>query len=249
MDAVVEASALHRTYGSGVDAVRALVDVSVRIAPGEFVAVEGPSGCGKSTLLHLLGGLDVPDEGHVTFGAVRLSGLNDGQRSAFRRDRVGMVLPVVELIPSLRLWENVASSLLLSGTRLASGRGRAQLLLEAVGLGHRADAFSGRLSTGEAQRTSLARALFNEPQLLLADEPTSYLDSVRGDEVLKLLRDLADRGQSIVMATHDSRAAAFADRSVRLFDGRVIDEGSFGNTLIPGKVEDLDRYVGDVTGS
>jgi putative ABC transport system ATP-binding protein len=222
---VVEAAALHRTYGSGIDAVRALIDVSVVIEPGEFVAIEGPSGCGKSTLLHLLGGLDVPDEGHVSFGAVRLSALDDTGRSVFRRDRVGMVLPVIELIPTLRLWENVASSLLLSGTRLSTGRTRAQGLLDAVGLGHRAEAFSGRLSTGEAQRTSLARALFNEPQLLLADEPTSYLDSVRGDEVLRLLRDLADRGQSIVMATHDSRAAAFADRSVRLFDGRVVDDG------------------------
>ena len=228
MNPVVEAAALHRTFGSGPDAVHALIDVSVRIEPGEFVAVEGPSGCGKSTLLHLLGGLDVPDRGVVTFGGVKLSALSDTSRSAFRRERVGMVLPVVELISTLRLWENVASSLLLSGKRLVSGRARAQELLEAVGLGHRANAFSGRLSTGEAQRTSLARALFNEPQLLLADEPTSYLDSVRGDEVLRLLRDLADRGQSIVMATHDPRAAAFADRSVRLFDGRVDEVPSVG---------------------
>ncbi len=220
----VEAVALHRTFGNGSDAVRALHDVSLRIAPGEFVAVEGPSGCGKSTLLHLLGGLDIPDSGTVTFGDIALSKMSDSNRSAFRRARVGMVLPIVELIPTLRLWENVASSLLLSGKRLSTGRERAQHLLDSVGLGHRADAFSGRLSTGEAQRTSLARALFNGPQLLIADEPTSYLDSVRGDEVLRLLRDLADQGQSIVMATHDPRAAAFADRSLRLLDGQVVDD-------------------------
>ncbi len=226
MAPTVDAVALHRTFGTGSDAVRALHDVSLRIAPGEFVAIEGPSGCGKSTLLHLLGGLDVPDTGVVTFGDVALSQMSDSNRSAFRRERVGMVLPIVELIPTLRLWENVASSLLLTGKRLSTGRERAQDLLASVGLGHRADAFSGRLSTGEAQRTSLARALFNEPQLLIADEPTSYLDSMRGDEVLRLLRDLADQGQSIVMATHDPRAAAFADRSLRLLDGQVVDDAS-----------------------
>ena len=226
MAPTVEAVGLHRTFGNGSDAVRALHDVSLRIEPGEFVAVEGPSGCGKSTLLHLLGGLDVPDRGVVTFGDVAISAMSDSDRSAFRRERVGMVLPIVELIPTLRLWENVASPLLLTGKRLSTGRERARHLLDSVGLGHRADAFSGRLSTGEAQRTSLARALFNEPQLLVADEPTSYLDSVRGDEVLRLLRDLADQGQSIVMATHDPRAAAFADRSLRLLDGQVVDDAS-----------------------
>jgi putative ABC transport system ATP-binding protein len=219
----VEARGLCRTYGSGAEAVEALNNVSIALEKSEFVALEGPSGCGKSTLLHLLGGLDVPTSGTVIHGTTELHTLDDAGRSQFRRDHIGMVLPVVELIGTLQAWENVAVPLLLAGKRLASGRARAEALLRDVGLGHRVTTVSSRLSTGEAQRVSLARSLFNKPSLLLADEPTSFLDSVRGDEVLQLLRRLADGGQSIVMATHDARAAAYADRSVRLLDGRLVE--------------------------
>lgn len=221
--AIVEATSVSRRFGHGADAVQALFNVSIGVHPGEFVALEGPSGCGKSTLLHLLGGLDVPTEGTVRFGDTNLADLDDTDRSRFRREHIGMVLPVVELISSLTAWENVAMPLLLAGRKLASGRQRAEELLSQVGLGHRRTTNAARLSTGEAQRVSLARSLFNQPALLLADEPTSHLDSVRADEVLVLLRRLADDGQSIVMATHDPRSAAYADRSVRLLDGRLVD--------------------------
>jgi putative ABC transport system ATP-binding protein len=223
MKIIIQAAEVSRRFGSGDDTVLALDAVSMAVAEGEFVALEGPSGCGKSTLLHLLGGLDLPTQGTVVCGGSTLCDLDDAARSRFRLDHIGIVLPVVELIGSLSSWENVAMPLLLAGKKMAAGRARAASLLADVGLGHRVEVAASRLSSGEAQRVSLARALFNEPALLLADEPTSSLDSVRGDEILQLLRRLADGGQSIVMATHDARAAAYADRSVRLLDGRTVN--------------------------
>jgi putative ABC transport system ATP-binding protein len=226
---MLETVNVSRRFGEGEDSVLALSDVSITIAAGEFVALEGPSGCGKSTLLHILGGLDLPDHGVVRIAAIGgipatvLSDLNDSARSRFRLEHVGMVLPVVDLIGSLSSWENVAMPLLLSGQKLSSGRSRAELLLHKVGLSHRTNVPSSRLSTGEAQRVSLARALFHRPPLLIADEPTSFLDSVRSDQVLQLLRTLADAGQTIIMATHDPRAAAYADRSIRILDGQVLE--------------------------
>jgi putative ABC transport system ATP-binding protein len=224
---IVEVESVSRRFGSEGDTVRALSEVSMTVDEGCFIALEGPSGCGKSTLLHLLGGLDVPDEGSVRLGPTRqfasttLSRLDDSTRSRFRLEHIGMVLPVVDLIGSLASWENVAMPLLLAGKKLSTGRARAESLLNDVGLAHRMNIAAGRLSSGEAQRVSLARALFNEPALLVADEPTSFLDSVRSDQIMQLLRRLADAGQTIVMATHDARAAAYADRSVRLLDGRI----------------------------
>jgi putative ABC transport system ATP-binding protein len=225
--AIVEVESVSRRFGSEGDTVRALSEVSMTVDEGCFIALEGPSGCGKSTLLHLLGGLDVPDEGSVRLGPTKqfasttLSRLDDSTRSRFRLEHIGMVLPVVDLIGSLASWENVAMPLLLAGKKLSTGRARAESLLNDVGLAHRMNIAAGRLSSGEAQRVSLARALFNEPALLVADEPTSFLDSVRSDQIMQLLRRLADTGQTIVMATHDARAAAYADRSVRLLDGRI----------------------------
>jgi putative ABC transport system ATP-binding protein len=229
MSKLLEARQISRRFGRDEDSILALSNVSISIGAGEFVALEGPSGCGKSTLLHILGGLDVPDQGEVRIGAIGqtpatvVSGLSDSERSRFRLEHVGMVLPVVDLIGSLSSWENVALPLLLAGKRLNSGRARAESLLGDVGLAHRIGVAANRLSTGEAQRVSLARALFHSPPLLIADEPTSFLDSVRSDEVLGLLRTLADGGQTIVMATHDPRAAAYADRSIRILDGQIVE--------------------------
>jgi ABC-type lipoprotein export system ATPase subunit len=141
-----------------------------------------------------------------------------------------MVLPVVDVIGSLSSWENVAMPVLLAGKRLSSGRARAESLLSVIGLSHRINVAASRLSTGEAQRVSLARALFHRPPLLIADEPPSFLDSVRSDEVLRLLRSLADQGQTIVVSTHDPRAAAYADRSIRILDGQVVETS--GNVCV-----------------
>ncbi len=218
---IVEVCEVTRIFDAA-EPVVALDRISLAVHPGQFVALEGPSGCGKSTLLHLLGGLDLATHGVTRFEGQDYRSLDDETRSDLRRRRIGLVLPVVDLVAALRVWENVAISLLLAGGRLSAGRERAHDLLGEVGLAHRADAYAGRLSAGEAQRGALARALFNRPRLLLADEPTSSLDSVRSDEILGLLRRLADDGQAIVMATHNARAAAFADRSIRLRDGRLV---------------------------
>ncbi|WP_419552918.1 ABC transporter ATP-binding protein [Candidatus Poriferisodalis sp.] len=220
---IVETVGVTRVFGTdGV--VTALDDVSISVSGGEFVAIQGPSGCGKSTLLHLLGGLDMPTAGTVRFGGVDLAALTDNERTRLRRRSIGIVLPIVELVPTLTTWENVAISLLLDGRAMAEGRARATELLDAVRLSDRTHTVASRLSTGEAQRVAVARALYNEPELLLADEPTSFLDSVRSDEIVGLLRTLANDGRTIVMATHDARAAAFADRSIRLLDGHVVQD-------------------------
>ncbi len=218
---VVEARCVTRVFVADL-AVTAVDRISFTVAPGEFVAIEGPSGSGKSTLLHLLGGLDLATTGSVRFEGQDYAAMDDDTRSAVRRGGIGLLLPVVDLVASLTVWENVAITRLLGGQRLVGGRQRARELLDQLGLGHRADLVAGRLSAGEAQRAALARALFNRPRLLLLDEPTSSLDSVRADEVLGLLRQLADDGQAVVMATHNARAAAFADRSARLCDGRLV---------------------------
>ena len=223
MTTIVETVGVTRVFGTDGN-VTALDDVSLSVAHGEFVAIQGPSGCGKSTLLHLLGGLDTPTAGTVRFGDVDLATLTDNERTRLRLDAIGIVLPIVELVPTLTTWENVAISLLLDGRPMAEGQDRATELLEAVKLPDRVLTVASRLSTGEAQRVAVARALFNDPQLLLADEPTSFLDSVRSDEIVGLLRTLANSGRTIVMATHDARAAAFADRSIRLLDGRVVQD-------------------------
>lgn len=225
MTTIVETVGVTRVFGTDGN-VTALDDVSLSIAHGEFVAIQGPSGCGKSTLLHLLGGLDTPTAGTVRFGDVDLATLTDNERTRLRLDAIGIVLPIVELVPTLTAWENVAISLLLDGRPMAEGQDRATELLEAVKLPDRVLTVASRLSTGEAQRVAVARALFNDPQLLLADEPTSFLDSVRSDEIVGLLRTLANSGRTIVMATHDARAAAFADRSIRLLDGLVVQDPS-----------------------
>ncbi len=225
MTPIVETVGVTRVFGTDGN-VTALDDVSLSIAYGEFVAIQGPSGCGKSTLLHLLGGLDTPTAGTVRFGDVDLATLTDNERTRLRLDAIGIVLPIVELVPTLTTWENVAISLLLDGRPMAEGQDRAAELLEAVKLPGRVLTIASRLSTGEAQRVAVARAIFNDPQLLLADEPTSFLDSVRSDEIVGLLRTLANNGRTIVMATHEARAAAFADRSIRLLDGRVVQDSS-----------------------
>jgi putative ABC transport system ATP-binding protein len=217
----VEARQVGRIFGNGDQPIVALRDVSISVERGEFVAVEGPSGCGKSTLLHLLSGVDLPDTGEVYLAGRCISVLSDQERSRVRRQSVGLVLPVLDLVETLCVWENVALATLLRGLPLDRGRARSLELLDRVGLQSRATARPGALSMGERQRVGLARALFAEPALLVADEPTSALDSVRSDEVLSFLRELADGGQTIVLATHDPRASAFADRSVRLFDGNL----------------------------
>jgi putative ABC transport system ATP-binding protein len=216
----VEARGLSRVYGRGPESVRALRDVDLSIAVGEFVAVMGPSGSGKSTLLHLVGGLDRPDDGQVLIEGRSLADLNDDALAHLRRRRIGFVLQFFNLFPLLSAQENVAFPLLLDGHRDALAR--ACEALEQVGLAARAGHRPGQLSGGEQQRVAVARALVTKPAVVLADEPTGSLDTLAGEDVLRLLRAAADDGQAVLLITHHAPAAAYADRVVRLRDGEMV---------------------------
>jgi putative ABC transport system ATP-binding protein len=221
---VVEVEALTKAFGIGPAKVEALRGVDLRLARGEFVAVMGPSGSGKSTLLHLIGGLDVPTGGRVGLAGKDLNSLDDDQLSLLRRREVGFIFQAFNLLDVLSALENVALPLLIDGVAEAVAARRARAALELVDLDHQAGRTPGELSGGEQQRIAIARALVTQPLLLLADEPAGNLDSAGGNQVMTLLRNLADQGQTILMVTHDARHAALADRLIRLRDGRVEEE-------------------------
>ena len=211
------ARGLVKTFRQGAEEIRALRGVDLTVEAGEFLAITGASGSGKSTLLHILGGLDRPDDGEVRVEGRAISALPDEELALVRRRRLGFVLQFFNLLPTLSAAENAAFPLLLDGAGDALERALASL--DAVGLAARASHRPAQLSGGEQQRVALARALVTEPAVVLADEPTGNLDSATGEEILKLLRGTTGAGRTIVMVTHDERAAAYADRVVRLSDG------------------------------
>lgn len=222
-----------REYRVGDQSVRALDGISLRLDGGQFVSVVGPSGAGKSTLLHLLGALDVPDAGSITFNGEKIGCFGDAQQSEFRRHRVGFVFQFFNLLPNLSAWENVAVPKLLDGVRLGRAKLDAVRLLDRVGLGVRSEHRPSELSGGEMQRVAVARALMMDPPLILADEPTGNLDSTTGASILTLLAGVAredGRGRLVVMATHNSTAAAASDRVITLTDGRLRSD----ITAVPG---------------
>jgi putative ABC transport system ATP-binding protein len=223
-ESAIELRDVVRQYRLGGQSVRALDGISLRLEGGQFVSVVGPSGAGKSTLLHLLGALDSPDSGSITFHGDEIGRLSDEQQSEFRHHRVGFVFQFFNLLPTLSAWENVAVPKLLDGVRLGKVKSDAVRLLDQVGLGNRAQHRPAELSGGQMQRVAVARALMMDPSLILADEPTGNLDSVTGASVLELLAEVAheDGGRRlVVMVTHNSDAAAATDRVITLQDGRV----------------------------
>jgi macrolide transport system ATP-binding/permease protein len=225
-----------RVFRSGDVEVVALDGVSIEIAPGEFVAITGPSGGGKSTLLALLGGLDRPSSGTVYAAGAPLDQLSQSALDDYRLQRVGTIFQTFNLVPSLSALDNVALPLALAGVPAKERRARGKLLLELVGLGHRANFRPGRLAGGEQQRVAVARALANRPGLVLADEPTGNLDTSRGRAVMNLLEDLNRRGATVVLVTHDPELARRAQRAVHLRDGRVVSDS--GNQRRTGRAPD-----------
>jgi putative ABC transport system ATP-binding protein len=221
---VLEARNLAKTYDTGGPKVLALRGVDLAIEPGEFVAVMGPSGCGKSTLLNLLAGLDRPTAGEVRLDGERIDQLSEAELARLRRRRIGFVFQFFNLLPTLSAVENVELPLLLVGRRRGDARRSANALLSELGIGDKRDAAPVQLSGGQQQRVALARALANDPDIVLGDEPTGNLDTAAAREVLGLLRAASDRGQTLLVATHDARVAAAADRVVTLRDGLVADE-------------------------
>jgi putative ABC transport system ATP-binding protein len=226
MTAMLELDQVTRVYGSGRAQVRALDGVSLRVAPGELVAVMGPSGSGKSTLLNLAGGLDRPTAGRVVVGGTDLGALDRRGLAALRRRRVGYVFQDLNLLPGLTAAENVALPLELDGAGSRKARAGALAALDQVGLRERAGTFPDQLSGGERQQVAIARAVAGQRALLLADEPTGALDSLAGEMVLALLRARCDDGIAGVLVTHEARYAAVADRVVFLSDGRVVDQAT-----------------------
>jgi ABC-type lipoprotein export system ATPase subunit len=217
---VVRASGLVKTYGEGHAAVRVLDGLDLEAARGELVAVVGRSGSGKSTLLHLLGGLDRPERGTIEIGGTRIDGLDERRLTAVRRQQVGFVFQSFHLLPELSGIENVLLPAQLSRDGVHAAP-RARELLRRLGLDDVARRLPTTLSGGEQQRLAVARALINDPILVLADEPTGNLDETAGAQVLELLRRAADSGRVVLLATHDASATNIADRVFQLQDGRL----------------------------
>ena len=224
MNTALSAKGLAKTYkGDGVE-VLALRGVDLDVAEGELAALMGPSGCGKSTLLHLLAGLDRPTAGSIELGDARVESLSGAEWAVRRRREIGFVFQFFNLVQTLTVAENVELPARLVGTSRAKARRRREELLDQLGVSVRADSLPSRLSGGQQQRVALARALVNRPRLLLADEPTGNLDSENAREVVALLRGLVSEGQTVVLATHDPRVAASADRVLQLRDGLLVEE-------------------------
>ena len=220
----VRAVSLTRTFQVGETRVEALRGINLEIPRGQFVALVGPSGSGKSTFLNLVGGLDRPTDGELWIDGVELGASKEKVLTEHRRQRVGFVFQSFNLLPRLTALENVALPLIFVGVAERERLARARELLAQVGLGERIDHRPTQLSGGEQQRVAIARALVGRPAIILADEPTGNLDSVTGQEIMALLRELnRDKGVTLLLVTHDPEAAAFAGRVIRMRDGRIED--------------------------
>jgi putative ABC transport system ATP-binding protein len=202
----------------------ALSDIQLEIRKGEYLAIAGPSGCGKTTLLSILGLLDSPTDGNYTLDGQPVSRLSASDRARVRNRQIGFIFQAFNLIGDLTVYENVELPLTYRGMAADERRKRVQAALERVGMSHRMKHFPAQLSGGQQQRVAVARAVAGDPAILLADEPTGNLDSTNGEAVMELLRELHQSGATICMVTHDARYARHAERSVHLFDGKVVEE-------------------------
>ena len=207
----------------------ALSSIHLDIGKGEYVSIAGPSGCGKSTLLSILGLLDSPSEGNYTLNGQQVSDLSMSQRARIRNREVGFIFQAFNLIGDLNVYENVELPLTYRGTPSAERKERVQQALERVSMSHRMKHYPAQLSGGQQQRVAVARAVVGDPSILLADEPTGNLDSSNGEQVMDLMRELHSGGATICMVTHDPRYASYAERTIRLFDGKIVEDESGDN--------------------
>jgi putative ABC transport system ATP-binding protein len=221
---IIKVENVKKIYRMGDNEVRALDGVSLVVEEGEFLIVMGPSGSGKTTLLHLMGCLDKPTEGEIYIASTPVSKLNDSQLAKIRNKMVGFVFQQFNLLPRLTALENVELPMIYAGVPKSARRKKAKELLELVGLGDRLHHRPTQLSGGQMQRVAIARALANDPMVLLADEPTGNLDSKSGEEILKIFSELNERGQTIIIVTHDPEVAKHAGRIVRMRDGKIVSE-------------------------
>jgi putative ABC transport system ATP-binding protein len=225
MEPVLTVRGARKTFEAELAPVRALRGVDLTLSDGEFVAIMGPSGCGKSTLLNLVAGLDTADDGEIVLAGEQVTGKSEDELARMRRRHIGIVFQFFNLLEGMTVLENVVLPAMIAGTKRKAAETRARDLLDLLGLGDKAGEVPAVLSGGQRQRLAIARALANEPTLLLADEPTGALDSDGGREVLELFKRLHADGQTILLVTHNDEVAEAADRIVRMRDGRVEDEG------------------------
>jgi putative ABC transport system ATP-binding protein len=230
--ALVQIEGVSKFYRTDAGEVRALQDVSLEVTEGEMLAVMGPSGSGKSTLLSLLGCLTPPTAGRLTIDGVDVYALDQERRADFRHEYVGFVFQQLQLVPYLTALENVMLPLAISRRPVSERRRVAREMLARVGLSGKEDRLPGALSGGEQGRVAVARAIVNDPPLILADEPTGSLDSQTGEQVMRLLRELADQGLAVVLVTHNEDNTTYADRVARLRDGRLVSV-EVGRVAVP----------------
>jgi putative ABC transport system ATP-binding protein len=225
METLVKVRDLHKVYYRGSEQIDVLQGVTLDIPSGDFLALMGPSGSGKTTLLNLIGGLDTPTKGSIDVGGDRIDTLSGGRLSSWRARHIGFVFQMYNLLPVLTAARNVELPLLLTKLSAADRKKRVQTALSVVGLGNRANHYPRQLSGGQEQRVGIARAIVTDPTLLLCDEPTGDLDRKSGDEILNLLQTLnRDHNKTIVMVTHDPRAADCARRTLHLEKGLLVEE-------------------------
>jgi len=215
-----------RTYRTGAQLFYALKNISLSIAMGEFVAIVGPSGSGKSTLLNLIAGIDKPTVGEIWIGGLRIDRLDEDALARWRGHMIGIVFQFFQLLPTLTVLENVALPLQLRQLWASPSLERAKEALARVGLGDHADKLPSELSGGEKQRAAIARALINDPPILIADEPTGNLDSSTGEQVIDLMVKQHRTGKTVILVTHEPRLAEIASRQIHLLDGRIAEDSS-----------------------
>jgi putative ABC transport system ATP-binding protein len=223
-ESLIHLDAVTKVFVTDEVETHALSGIHLDILKGEYISIAGPSGCGKSTLLAILGLLDSPSDGSYTLNSQPVQGLKMAERARIRNREIGFIFQAFNLIGDLTVYENVELPLTYRGMPSAERKKRVHEALERVGMSHRVKHYPSQLSGGQQQRVAVARALGGDPSILLADEPTGNLDSANGEQVMDLLRELHRSGSTICIVTHDPRYARYADRSVRLFDGRVVEE-------------------------
>jgi putative ABC transport system ATP-binding protein len=223
-ESLIHLDAVTKVFVTDEVETHALSGIHLDIQKGEYISIAGPSGCGKSTLLAILGLLDSPSEGAYTLNSQPVQGLKMAERARIRNREIGFIFQAFNLIGDLTVYENVELPLTYRGMPSSERKRRVHEALERVGMSHRVKHYPSQLSGGQQQRVAVARALGGDPSILLADEPTGNLDSANGEQVMDLLRELHRAGSTICIVTHDPRYARYADRSVHLFDGRVVEE-------------------------
>jgi putative ABC transport system ATP-binding protein len=233
MKPLIELAGIKKVFFTDEIETHALSEIHLTINQGEYVSIAGPSGCGKSTLLSILGLLDTPSDGQYVLNGNEVANLGFAERARIRNREIGFIFQSFNLIGDLTVFENVELPLTYRGMTAPDRKKNAMSALEKVGMAHRVNHYPSQLSGGQQQRVAVARALGGNPSILLADEPTGNLDSKNGDAVMALLRELHREGATICMVTHDPRFAKHADRTVHLFDGRVVDDSTAEAALAP----------------